>query len=699
MHPFRDLRPQASIRFIIGLVIVANTLVPLLALAGRASISPHSAPSTSPAVERIAELANSASTVPAIEGWVRSATSGQAINGANVTLDGRTHAVADANGYFRFDKEQVQVGGAPSNQQIQVSVRGDGYAAWSLDGAMYYAGDTLRVYPRLQPGTDLTTNEGSDKAHYSAHFAGFNRVPGNMSQASLASVNAAPPATIRIYRTQTGVVEVVPFRDYLKHTLPNEWIPSWSPEALKAGAMAVKSYAWYWVARGGKQVALGADLKDNVEDQVYDPNVSYASTDAAVEATYNYSMLKNGAVFQAQYCAGAYDGDPLGDCPWPGPYMTQWGSSYYANQGKPWGWIVGFYYTGAVISPSPPGGGYSGPPPTAQPTQVVPPTSQPTPPPPVSYVVGQGSNQPDVFEEAYRRNGGAAVLGRPTGAVRWWMQYVSGSNVLAQPFSGAQGRGDTWLVLNTLDSNPQTAQRAFMLSGEIARAYSAHTPPGPEWVGAPTSDPYTASSVAGGLPSQGFTGGTLIWDGQNVAFVPSPTRFSDWKAEYFVGYQPTNPGVGPERDLSGKPALVTNALTPSFQWPGSLKVPQSMGVGDSAWSVQFTKEIKSAGESYDFTLAANSGARLWIDGMLAINGWNWTTGGSDRYNIDLAAGAHTVRVQYYHVDATKDANLDLTFAPRSVATPVPKPAMPRDGTVRMASLEAQISINLECYLP
>jgi hypothetical protein len=606
-----------------------------------------------------------------------------------VALDGRTHAVADAKGYFKFDSEQVQGAGASIDYKVSLSVSVEGYAEWSLDGAMYYAGDTLRVYPHLQAGSDKLTDLASTSHHATTLGAGH----GDMVAASLASVDAAPPSTIRIYRTASQVVEVVPFRDYLKHTLPNEWIPSWSPEALKAGAMAVKSYAWYWVARGGKQVALGADLKDNVEDQVYDPNVSYASTDAAVDATYNYALLRNGAVPQAQYCAGAYDGDPTGDCPWPGPYMTQWGSAYYADQGKTWGWIVGFYYFGSVVSPAPPGGGYNGVPPTSQPTQVAPPTHQPTPPPPVSYVVGQGSNQAEVFEEAYRRNGGEVVLGQPTGPVRWWMQYLSESNVVAQPFSGPQGRGDIWLVFNILNSSSQIAQRAFMISGDIGRAYSDHTPPGPEWVGAPTSDPYMASSSAGGLLSQGFTGGTLTWNGQSVAFVPSPTRFTDWKAEYFVGYQPTYPGQAPERDLSGTPALVTNALTPSFQWLGDMKVPQSMGVGRGAWSLQMTKEIKSTGESYDFALTANSGARLWIDGMLAINGWNWTAGGSDRYNADLVAGTHTIRVQYYSVDASKSANLDLVFALRSAATPTPKPVMPRIGKIGggMAALRLRVT--------
>jgi hypothetical protein len=634
-----------------------------------ASQPPSAALNQSPVVAPLDLNRDAEEATPAIEGWVTDLISGDAVPGAQVTLDRNIEAVANADGYFRVERAQVE--STPGSKKIDLSVSAGDHAPWSLTGATYYAGDTLRVYPRLaaasQSPTQLTASTGRDVAQVAvARKAGLLDMP----QASFASVSAAPPATIRVYRTQSSTVEVVSFRDYLKHTLPNEWIPSWSPEALKAGAMAVKTYAWYWVARGGKQVALGADVKDNVEDQVYDPNVSYASTDAAVDATYNYAMLRNGAVFQAQYCAGSYIADPTNDCPWAGPYMTQWGSAYYADAGKSWGWIIGFYYSGATISPAPPGGGYDGTPPS-QATRAATPTRQavqPTATPVVtSFAVGQGSNQADAFQDAHSRYGGEAGLGRPAGPVRWWLPYVSENNVLAQPFTGPQGRGDTWLVFDVLQSDTQVTKRAFVLSGGIALAYRDHTPPGPEWVGAPTSDPYVAS----GLPSQGFAKGTVSWDGEKATFSAWPKTFNDWKAEYFVGYQPTSPGVAPDSDLPGRPALVTNALTASFQWDADLKAPQSMGVGGGEWSVQFTKVVQSSGGPYDFSLSANSGVRLWVDGMLAINGWNRATGGSDRYNADLSPGQHTLRVQYYNISSARDAVLDFSFGPRATATAVP----------------------------
>ncbi|MEJ7653632.1 MAG: SpoIID/LytB domain-containing protein [Chloroflexia bacterium] len=128
--------------------------------------------------------------------------------------------------------------------------------------------------------------------------------------------------------------------------LPNEWRPGWPTESLSAGAMAVKSYAWYHVNRGGKWPGLGADVMDSTCDQVYNPAVSYASTSKAVDATWGYSATRNDRVHVCYYRAGSQgDGsDPGNDI------MYQWGSEYWARQGKSWSWILSYYYDNIVIS-------------------------------------------------------------------------------------------------------------------------------------------------------------------------------------------------------------------------------------------------------------------------------------------------------------------------------------------------------------
>ena len=363
----------------------------------------------------------------------------------------------------------------------------------------------------------------------------------------------------------------------------------------------------------------------------------------------------NGSLFATQYCAGSYQADPSGDCPWSMSYMTQWGSQYHAEHGRSWGWIVQFYYPGSTISPDPPGGGYDGTPvPTnvPQPTTAVPTAPPSGPPAPASsggdFTIGQGSDVPQLFQDAYDRNGGQAALGVPTGKAHWWLTYVSEFNVIAQPLSGPDGRGNTWIVYDVLKASSQGVYRAFVLSGNIALQYANHTPPGPEWVGAPTSDHYVASPDQGGTPSQGFTKGTLREVGSSIQFAPWPEQFAGWEADYFVGHTDATGPDGAAYSLPGQPALVRDVAAPDLDWTATPNMAQRMGGGSRDWSAQFTKVVQTSQGDYAFSLGANGGVRLWVDEVLAIDSWQ------DRqaletltYNASLTNGTHKIRIQYY----------------------------------------------------
>ncbi len=635
---------------------------------------------------------------PAIEGWVKSLAHAEPVAGAHVVVNGVAHAVSDAGGYFALSPNQLAAAGlvlSNDRADVQVQVLAEGYAGWSLPKAVYYSADTLRLYPKL------TTADDQDGMLRASSIAAERPLSGNiLSFQANSSAEMQPnqfgaqsyggvPASIRVYRTQTGAVEVVPFREYLKHVLPNEWIPTWSANSLRAGAIAVKSYAWFWVAQGGKQSALGADVKDNTDDQVYDPNVSYASTDAAVDATFQYSLLRDGSLFQTQYCAGSYTADPSGDCPWSGPYMTQWGSAYHSDQGRSWTWILRFYYPGAVISPTPPGSVEDAPAPTRQPAANTPtalPTAPPVAPMPGAYAVGQGAPNSQPFLEAYTRNGDEPALGRPTGPVRWWLTQLSENNLLVQSFSGPAGQGNVRLVYDTLKSTQFDVRNAYLLTGEIASAYGSHQPPGPEWVGAPTSDPYSPSAGAGGIVRQSFTGGTLTKTGSDVQFAPWPQTFADWKAEYFVGHPAHASQAAPPADLPGQPVWVQNTLSPNLAWVAAERKPQGIGAGGRDWSVQFTQDYQSGGGIFNMLLSADSGARLWVDDLLAINGWQWTAVRSEKYSADLPPGLHKIRVQYFSPGSS--AQLTFSMQPQ---TPKNEPA---SSASKSAPATAQLKVRV-----
>jgi hypothetical protein len=125
--------------------------------------------------------------------------------------------------------------------------------------------------------------------------------------------DSVPPTTIRVLRTSgptSGSVQVVPFHDYVTVVMAAEWGPGNPAEALKAGAVAVKEYAWYHTMFWrGKSAADGScyDVVDSSLDQVYAPEsrVPAPAHLAAVDATWGISIRKAQGLFATHYDAGA----------------------------------------------------------------------------------------------------------------------------------------------------------------------------------------------------------------------------------------------------------------------------------------------------------------------------------------------------------------------------------------------------------
>ncbi|HEX6287720.1 MAG TPA: peptidoglycan-binding protein [Herpetosiphonaceae bacterium] len=243
--------------------------------------------------------------------------------------------------------------------KVNVTVRARGYRTWMLRNATLYPNDTLQIdAPLSQASASQSTPEVVDVQPHRLE-SGTAQEPGPANpqlagEVGALATNTTPPSTIRVYRVSLGRIDTVDFRFYVKHVLPSEWIPSWHAESLRAGAMPVKTYGWYWTMYS-KYPGSGYDVKDTTADQVYNPSVSYASTDAAVDATWNYRITRNSAIFQAHYCAGSYNSSRTsGQCSekhgWTvGTYMSQWGSKWYADNGRGWQWMQTFYYDNVVV--------------------------------------------------------------------------------------------------------------------------------------------------------------------------------------------------------------------------------------------------------------------------------------------------------------------------------------------------------------
>jgi len=175
------------------------------------------------------------------------------------------------------------------------------------------------------------------------------------------SSTTTPPPTIRVYRSSgpaAGTVQTVDFETYVKVVMPAEWPQSWSMEALRAGAVAIKQYAWYYTMhwRGGSGPGGCFDVVDNNNDQVYKPETETpaASHISAVESTWAESITKNGTFVFTGYRPGTNvacgaDAHTAG-----GNYLMQRSALNCARAGQTGEEILQIYYgPGLVIRGAP----------------------------------------------------------------------------------------------------------------------------------------------------------------------------------------------------------------------------------------------------------------------------------------------------------------------------------------------------------
>jgi len=99
------------------------------------------------------------------------------------------------------------------------------------------------------------------------------------------------------------IVNNIPLEEYILGVVPSEMPSKWNYEALKAQAIAARSYA---IANRGKRASRGYDLKDTPEDQAYGGATSEtATTNSAVMETKGIVITYNSKVIPAYYSASA----------------------------------------------------------------------------------------------------------------------------------------------------------------------------------------------------------------------------------------------------------------------------------------------------------------------------------------------------------------------------------------------------------
>jgi stage II sporulation protein D len=127
-------------------------------------------------------------------------------------------------------------------------------------------------------------------------------LPNAAAAAAIANGTAGPPNLpdqIRV-RDANGALVTVALEDYIKGVIATEMPPTWHPEALKAQAVAARSYVGAYLARHGY-------VCSTTECQVWNPANRRQRADEAVDATRGQVLTYKGGLIWAYYsstCGG-----------------------------------------------------------------------------------------------------------------------------------------------------------------------------------------------------------------------------------------------------------------------------------------------------------------------------------------------------------------------------------------------------------
>jgi len=293
-----------------------------------------------------------------VQGTVVDASTGQAIPGAWVrapALD--LTVITDSQGGFSFSGIPLADPSLPTVFEIDAP----GYGRWTIQDVRLVAGDVLYLDAELGPDPVVIVVPPPRAVSPDWPAEVVEQALRVQGAAAPLAADAPLPATIRVRVTgyphcdisRPYTVEVVDFKEYAKHVLPNEWVNSWPWESLRAGAMAVKMYAWSYIAVGGKWP--DADVYDSTCDQVYNPAVSYASTNKSVDFTWNWRLTRGSVLLRTFYRALYSQCKSAG---LEGNCMGQVESREMAYDLYTWDEILFEFYDNGVLSPvwNPPGG-------------------------------------------------------------------------------------------------------------------------------------------------------------------------------------------------------------------------------------------------------------------------------------------------------------------------------------------------------
>ncbi len=133
----------------------------------------------------------------------------------------------------------------------------------------------------------------------------------------------------------------------------------------------------------------------------------------------------------------------------------------------------------------------------------------------------------------------------------------------------------------------------------------------------------------------------------------SPVAIDRWQGEYFNN-----------RDLRGLPAMARNDGDGPINFDWGLKSPSAdCGIGEDDFSVRWTRVVAFGAGAYRFTVTADDGARVFIDGQKHLDQWRDQMMATHTFEVTLAAGNHEIVFEYYEHTGSEIAKLNWSPAP------------------------------------
>ena len=340
-----------------------------LDVTGTARIATNNSPLLTPANQMV------------LTGYVRDADLNMALSGVQVKAGNYT-TTTNASGFFSITVPADAVAPGKTPATISIQSTKTGYVANSIKN-LYAIADTYEMQialtsvasPRamaLASSEDLVMRRHGLFDKTIAEQMEFVRptttvATANARQESTATTTAvlAVPTTIRVATScacatcSSPRVQVMSLESYVQTGVDDEWVSSWNAASLQAGTVAYRSRGAWFVQH---PAATNYDLSAAACHQTWQTDRATSVKNAAI-ATAGIVLIKNGAIYKAEYCAesnnsGCGDGFSGTGTDYAcfadarcvgktknghGRGMCQWGSSYWGTD-QTYTWILNHYY-------------------------------------------------------------------------------------------------------------------------------------------------------------------------------------------------------------------------------------------------------------------------------------------------------------------------------------------------------------------